>query len=141
MTRFGSSTKPISSIRVIDPSTDGVTGTIPVGLGAAWFVDDGVDLMVTDHRHGTAAAIDIDARTAREPVTGLREPLDGTVRAGRAYIPDGRGWALAEIDVASGAIAAVDTLPGAKQPFVAEVAFDDIWVLDFGGERIWRIRP
>ena len=130
-----------STVRVIDPATNGVTDTVAVGLGAAWFVDDGSDLMVTDHRHGTAATIDVDARKARDPVTGLREPLDGTVLAGRAYIPDGRGRALAEIDLASGSIAAVDTLPGAQQPFVAEVAFGDVWVLDFGGERLWRIRP
>ena len=38
-------------------------------------------------------------------------------------------------------IAALDHLDGTLDPFVAEGAFGDLWVLDHGGKRILRIRP
>ena len=78
---------------------------------------------------------------ALDPIPGAKSPLDGTVLGGRAYIPDGAARVLVEIDLATNQIAAVDTLDGAVNPFVAEIAFGDLWVLDYGGQRIWRITP
>ena len=129
------------SVRRIDPATNEVDGSVPVPSGAAWFVDDGRALLVADPHHGSVQTIDPAAATATTAVRGLKQPLDGTVLGDVAYVPDGRLHGLAEIDVAGGSVTRVDTLEAAKQPFVAEVAFGDVWVLDFGGERIWRIRP
>ena len=74
-------------------------------------------------------------------IRGARSPLDGTVLRGRAYIPDGTARTLLELDLESGAVAAVDALDEARNPFVAEIAFGDLWVLDYGGQRIWRVTP
>ena len=81
----------------------------------------------------------------RVPVGSLYRPRKvahstGRFSVGRADTPDASRL-LIEVDLASGSIAGVDTLDGAINPFVAEVAFGDLWVLDYGGERDPRIKP
>lgn len=128
------------SVRRIDPATLAVQATIDLGHGASWFADDGAVLLVADRIRGSITPIDTKASVAGKPITGSTGPLDGTISAGRAYVPDGKAGTLIEIDLAAGSVATVDRLEGASEPFVAEVAFDDVWVLDYGGERIWRIK-
>lgn len=130
------------TVRRIDPVTMTVTSTTTLARGASWFADDGDALLVANRLDGSIVPFDGASGAAREPIDGgARSPLDGTVQGGRAYVPDGAARVLVEIDLASGSIAAVDALDGARNPFVAEVAFGDLWVLDYGGERIWRITP
>ncbi len=109
--------------------------------GAAWFADDGRTILVANRLDGSISALDPASGTPGQPITGGKGPLDGTVLGDRAYIPDGRARTLIEIDLGSQAIAALDDLDGTLDPFVAECAFGDLWVLDYGGKRILRIRP
>jgi streptogramin lyase len=129
------------SVRRIDPETLDVQATIELARGASWFADDGAALVVADRVHGSITPIDPGSTASGDPITGSSGPLDGTVLDGRAYIPDGTARTLVEVDLAAGSIDAVDSLDDAVQPFVAEIAFDDVWVLDYGGQRIWRIKP
>jgi streptogramin lyase len=128
------------SVRRIDPATNTVETTIELDRGASWFADDGHDLLVANRLDGSIARLDVADPVVPAPIIGATSPLDGTVADGRAYIPDSTGT-LVEVDLATGSITAVDRLPDATNPFVAEPAFGDIWVLDYGGQRIWRISP
>ncbi len=129
------------SVRRIDPATDTVTATIPLARGASWFADDGTTLLVANRLDGSITPIDGATSAAAPSLVGARSPLDGAVVADRAYIPDGKAGTLLEIGVGGDTVASVDRLDGAKNPFVAEGAFGDVWVLDYGGERIWRLHP
>lgn len=129
------------SVRRIDPKTDTVTATVALERGASWFADDGRALAVANRLDGSIVPIDGSTSSAGQPIEGASSPLDGTVVDGRAYIPDGSSGTLVEVDLATDSIAAVDRLEDAVNPFVAEAAFGDLWVLDYGGQRIWRIRP
>ena len=90
-----------------------VRATVKLAPGASWFANDDEGLVVAEpdrrlddarrpgHRRGRA----VD-RAAR------RGPLDGTVLARAAYIPDGKARTLLEVDLATGTIAAVDASTG-----------------------------
>lgn len=130
-----------ASVRRIDPATNAVTATAELRRGSSWFTNDGEALLVANRLDGSITPIDaIDGGTG-VPIEGSRSPLDGTVAGERAYIPDGQARTLVEVDLERLAISAVSRLEGARNPFVAEIAFDDLWVLDYGGERLWRIAP
>jgi len=128
------------TVRRIDPATMTVTSTTELERGASWFADDRDALLVTNRVDGSMVPLDPASGGAVGAIGGASSPLDGTLLRGRAYIPDA-ARRLIEIDLASGSVAVVDALDGALNPFVAEVAFGDLWVLDYGGERIWRIKP
>ncbi len=130
-----------SKVRRIDPASNTVKATITVGRGDGWFANDDRALLVASHVTGSITRLDPANDVAGTPVHGATKPLDGTVLGERAYIPDGTTGTLVEVDVTDGTIATVSRLESAQNPFVAEVAFGDIWVLDFGGPRIWRIAP
>jgi DNA-binding beta-propeller fold protein YncE len=130
-----------ASLRRVDPATMTVTRTGELERGASWFADDGEALLVADRLGGAITPIDPTTGLPGSAIAGARGPLDGTVLGGRAYIPDGSARTLIEVDLAAGSIVAVDQLDGAVNPFVAEIAFGDLWVLDYGGKWIWRITP
>lgn len=128
-------------VRRIDPGTNTVSATSEVGRGSTWFANDDRTLVVANRLDGSIIPIDPTDAGTGDPIEGLRNPLDGTVREGRAYIPDGKARTLVEVDLATGVIGLVDGLADARMPFVAEIGFGDLWVLDYGGRRIWRIMP
>jgi streptogramin lyase len=128
-------------VRRIDPATNVAAAASELPRGAGWFANDERTLLVANRLDGSITPIDPADGGAEDPIRGSRNPLDGTVLMGRAYIPDGKAGTVVEVDVATGKIGPVDRLDGARMPFVAEVAFDDVWVLDFGGQRIWRMSP
>lgn len=129
-------------IRRIDPSTNTVVATVDIGLAPSWFADDGVDvLMVAQRTGGVVRVLDPITGEPGPPITGWAMPLDGTVVGHTAWIPDGSRSAVLTVDVATGAVTGDYALPGGRNPFVAEFAFGDIWVLDFGSTKVWRIRP
>jgi DNA-binding beta-propeller fold protein YncE len=128
------------SVRKIDPATNTVAATVKLARGASWFADDGTSLVAANRIDGSITPLDPAAAVAGPPIDGAGGPLDGTVVGERAYIPDGSARTLLEVDLSGSRIATVDRLDGAINPFVAEVAFGDLWVLDYGGKRIWRIR-
>lgn len=130
-------------LRRIDPSTNHVAGTIQAAATPTWFSDDADGtLLVGERGLGKVLIVERDASELLHPTTDWTEPLDGTVFAGRAWIPDGSGRRLGVIDLASPNAPPVRyALPGAVNPFVAEPAFGDIWVLDYGSTTVFRIRP
>lgn len=130
------------SIRRIDPATNTVVETVAIGGAPSWFADDGAaHLLIATRGSGTVTVVDPATGVAGSSLKGLLQPLDGTVIGTQAWIPDGsRRWVVA-IDLSAASLAGIPySLPGALNPFVAEPAFGDVWVLDFGGTTIWRIR-
>jgi DNA-binding beta-propeller fold protein YncE len=127
------------SVRKIDPATNMLAATVTLGRGASWFADDGTSLVAANRIDGSITPLDPTAAVAGPSIDGAAGPLDGTVVGERAYIPDGSARTMLEIDLTASRLAIVDRLDGAINPFVAEVAFGDVWVLDYGGKRIWRI--
>jgi DNA-binding beta-propeller fold protein YncE len=131
-----------ATVRRIDPATTTITATMKLRRGVSWFADDGrMAIAVANRIDGSISILDAATASAQPSIEGPSGPLDGTVVGTRAYIPDGDARTLLEVDLASGTIAGVDRLEGALNPFVAEAAFGDVWVLDYGGKRIWRIEP
>jgi streptogramin lyase len=130
-------------LRRIDPATNKVAATIKGAGAPTWFSDDGDrTLLIGERGLSKVALVDPAAGTLVNETTGWNEPLDGTVFQGRAWVPDGSGRRLGVIDLANPSADVVRyTLPNATNPFVAEPAFGDVWVLDFSGTSIYRIRP
>jgi hypothetical protein len=129
-------------IRRIDPATDEVTTTIDIGGAPSWFADDGAGTLVVAARGGGKVyVIDPVAGTAGDPIPGWNEALDGTVVGGTAYVPEGSPRKLGVFPVDGSSPVVFYTLPGGVNPFVAEPAFGDVWVLDYGSTKVWRIRP
>lgn len=130
-------------LRRIDPKTNAVATTVAAAGAPSWFADDGgARLLVAERGAGKVLTVDPATGVLGEPTTGWNEPLDGTVVAGSAWIPEGSGRRVGIVDLAgSGTEVVRYALPGAVNPFVAEPGFGDVWVLDFGGRVVWRIRP
>ena len=130
-------------LRRIDPMANKVIATVEGSGAPTWFADDAdSNLLIAERGLGKVLIVDAAGGVLTNPTAGWREPLDGTVFAGRAWIPDGSGRVLGVIDLASPDASPVRyALPGAVNPFVAEPAFGDVWVLDFSGRTIWRVRP
>jgi streptogramin lyase len=130
-------------LRRIDPKTNKVVTTIDAAGTPSWFADDGrSSMLVAERGAGKVVVVDPAAGTLGNTVGGFNEPLDGTVFAGRAWIPDGAGRRLGVIDLGNpGADVVRYALPNAIGPFVAEGGFGNIWVLDYSGTSVWRIRP
>ena len=130
-------------LRRIDPASNKVAQTIVAAAAPSWFADDGAsNLLVAERGAGKVVVIDRAAGALGATAQGWNEPLDGTVFAGKAWIPDGGGRRLGVIDLANPSADPVRyALPNAINPFVAEPGFGDVWVLDFGGTTVWRIRP
>jgi streptogramin lyase len=130
-----------SAIARVDPVTNAVTATIRVDHPLAWLSDSGDLVIGADRVLGNVVGIDVGRNAAGAVIGGFDQPLDGTIAAGRAWIPDGRRRTLTELDPATLGVIRVDDLAGTKMPFVVESAFGSIWVLDFGGTSVLRIRP
>lgn len=130
-------------LRRIDPATNTVARTIEARGTPSWFADDGAThLVISERGAGVVQAVDPSTGDLGDPIAGWNQPLDGTVVGGAAWIPDGGGRSVGVVDLAAMGSAVVRyALPGAVNPFVAEPGFGDLWVLDFGGTTIWRIRP
>lgn len=131
------------TLRRIDPATNKVASTVKAAGTPSWFADDAhTNLVVAERGTGKVVVVDPTAATLGTEVAGFNEPLDGTVFAGRAWIPEGSGRRVGVVDLAnpSGSVVRY-ALPNAINPFVAEPGFGDVWVLDFGGTTVWRIRP
>jgi streptogramin lyase len=136
-----------SELRRIDPATNTVATTVKAAGAPSWFSDDGAtNLLVSERGSGKVVPVDPVTGALGEPTTGWDEPLDGTVVGTQAWVPDGSGRLVGVEDLtaaASGSPASVVryALPGAVNPFVAEPAFGEVWILDFSGTNVWRIRP
>jgi DNA-binding beta-propeller fold protein YncE len=129
------------TVRRIDPDTNAIRSTSVLRRGSAWFANDDRTVVVANRLDGSITPIKPTDGGPDDPIEGSRNPLDGTVWDGRAYIPDGKAGTLVEVDLATSVIGRVDDLGDARMPFVAEIGFGDVWVLDYGGRRIWRIEP
>jgi streptogramin lyase len=132
-----------SKLRRIDPATNAVAATVAAAGAPSWFADDGAAaLVIAERGAGKVLIIDPSTGALGDPSAGWNEPLDGTVVGGEAWIPEGSARRVGVFGLATPGAAVVRyALPGAINPFVAEPAFGDVWVLDFGGTTIWRIRP
>ena len=130
-------------LRRIDPKTNEVAATIVAAGAPSWFADDGAaNLVVAERASGHVVTVDPGTDTLGAPLDGWLGPLDGTIVGGVAWIPEGAGRRVGVVNVAAPASEVVRyALPGAVNPFVAEPGFGSVWVLDFGGTAIWRLRP
>ncbi len=129
-------------VRAVDPKTGDVRTTADAGVTATWFADDGQStLAIAARSPGTVATVDADSGALGPAVGGWIQPLDGTIIGTSAWVPDGGGGVVRVLDLTSGTITSSWTLPGARQPFVAEPGFGDVWVSDSGGDSLWRIKP
>ncbi len=129
-------------VRKVDPKRAKVVASVDVGGGPTWFADDGTgNLLVAERLAGRVVVIDPQTGALGAALDGWNQPLDGTVVDGQAWIPDGGAGVVRVVDLADATVTSSWPLPGAHQPFVAEPAFEDVWVLDFGGTSVWRIRP
>lgn len=129
-------------VRRIDPATNEVTTSIDIGGAPSWFADDGTAALVVAARGGGKVyVIDPATGAAGAPIPGWNEPLDGTVVGGTAFIPLGSPRKLGVFPVDGSSPVVFYALPGGVNPFVAEPAFGDVWVLDYGSTKVWRIRP
>lgn len=128
-------------VRRIDPATNEVAASMDVGGAPSWFADDGGSNLVIAQRGGGKVVV-LDPATGAKgtPMAGWLDPLDGTVLGGQAWIPEGAGRRVGVLDLDAGTEPVRYALPGAVNPFVAEPGFGDVWVLDYGGSTIWRIR-
>lgn len=134
------------ALRRIDPATNEVAVTVKASGTPSWFSDDGAShLVVAEFGLGRVLTVDPTTGALGEPSIGWRDPLDGTVVGDAAWIPEGSRRRIGVIDLSGGGGASAPVvryaLPGAVNPFVAEPAFGDVWVLDFSNTVIWRIRP
>jgi DNA-binding beta-propeller fold protein YncE len=130
-------------LRRIDPATNKVAATATAAGAPSWFADDGAThLLISERGGGNVLTVDPTTGALGDPLTGWNGPLDGTVLGGSAWIPEGGARRVGVVDLGAPGSAVVRyALPGAINPFVAEPAFGDVWVLDYGGTSIWRIRP
>jgi hypothetical protein len=130
-------------LRRIDAVTNEVVATIAATGLPSWFADDGSSHLVIAERVGTVVPINLAGDTLGEPISGWKQPLDGTVFQGSAWIPEGTGHRVGvfDVDATSAPEIVRYALPGSSNPFVAEPAFGDVWILDFGGKTVWRVSP
>jgi DNA-binding beta-propeller fold protein YncE len=130
------------TIRRVDPKTNAAVVIATIPGGAIWFADDGKShLAVCLALTGQVTILDASTGAAKATVGGWLVPYDGTVIGSTAWVPDGRAAVVRLIDLSTDTLTASLALPGGIDPFVAEVVKGEVWVLDFGGPTIWRIRP
>jgi streptogramin lyase len=129
-------------LRRIDPVTNEIAATGTAAGAPSWFADDGAAaLVIAERGAGKVAVVNPMTGALGDPSTGWNEPLDGTVFGGKAWIPEGSARRVGVVDITTPGAAVVRyALPGTINPFVAEPGFGDVWILDFGGTTIWRIR-
>ncbi|MEO8462970.1 MAG: YncE family protein [Chloroflexota bacterium] len=129
-------------IRRLDPTTNLFGAPLDIGGSPSWFADDGSRLLVVARRtSGSTLSVDPLTGALGADVDGWKQPLDGTIVEHSAWIPDGIAGTVVVMDLPTNTVGATVALPGAINPFVAERARGDVWVLDFGGVTIWRIHP
>jgi len=125
----------------IDPATNEVVTRIvdPHPFPTTFAYTDGA-LWVT-HTDGFTGRIDPGTNTVVSVVQTStdRAPGDPEGLAGAAWFPDRTTGLLARVDPASDLITAQVSLGEGYS--VAQAGFDDLWVLNFAGEQVARIRP
>jgi streptogramin lyase len=121
----------------IDSATNEIAATIPLDGSPTWWGTDGEHLWLSFMDDGTVAPVDPATNTVGDPVYVGGHPLDLAVAAGKAWVPDIDSGTLWELDATSGEIkAGYELAPGI---FVAEERLGDLWVLNFGGEDVYRL--
>lgn len=124
----------------IDPSTNRFL-RIDTGVGGPAWLASSDEYVWAAAPDGSVTRIS----TAANAVDGVTQlgpgavPVDGTVGPdGLVWIPVLNQGRIVRIDPAG---AVVDEFPTAKGPFVLTLAFGDIWVPDYAGRSVWRLRP
>lgn len=123
----------------LDPVSGAVVSRVDIGEEAIWTAASGDELWIGD-RAGKAV-VHVNARTGtivgRVPVAAI--PLDGDVLDGVAWIPDKLGR-LHGFDAVTGEpIGLLDS--AATEPFVIAGFEGMLWVADYRGTDVVRIRP
>lgn len=122
-------------LAVIDPATSQVERRRSTDEPTGWTAADGVTVWI-DVGDGVQ---EIDARSGavRSSAPLPRQPADGSAVGGTAYVPQ-RRTGLVSV-VRGGAVRQVlDT--GLRDPFVLAAAGKDLWIADFGGDTLVRVR-
>jgi DNA-binding beta-propeller fold protein YncE len=121
----------------IDTATNEVVATIALSGSPTWWGTDGKHLWLSFMDDGTVAPVDPATNTVGEAVYLGGHPLDLAVAGGKAWVPDIDSGTLWELDAATGEIeAGYQLAPGI---FVAEERLGDLWVLNFGGQEVFRL--
>ena len=124
----------------IDPATN-VATAIHVGHGGELCVDPHPDgVWVSDNNAGSVTRIDPATGQIVATVTVGASPSDGVRGSdGLEWIPNNGDGTISRIDPGTNTV--VDTVRVGPNPFVVRSAFGAIWVGEFRGRRIWRLRP
>ena len=122
-------------VAAIDPATSQVTRRLRTDQPTGWTAAAGSRVWIASGDD----LLEIDAETGR--VTGsvavLHQPADGSAAGGAVFVPQ-RHTGLVAV-VADGAVTQVlDT--GLRDPFVLAARGRDLWVADFGGDTLIRVR-
>ena len=123
----------------IDPATNRVT-TVQVGRDSPTWLE-ATDTAVWAASGPTNTVVRLDPATNRVtadiPVGTF--PVDGVVGPdGLVWIPNQGDNSVSRIDPATNKV--VDTVKVGPLPFVARPGFGDMWVSNFGGFAVWRLR-
>ena len=123
----------------IDPTTNHVTA-VSVGRDSPTWIE-ATDTAVWAASGPTNSVVRIDPATNRVvtvvPVGTF--PVDGVVGPdGFVWIPNQGANSVSRIDPATNTV--VDTVRVGPTPFVARRGFGDMWVSNFGGFSVWRLR-
>lgn len=122
-------------VAAIDPVTSEITRRLRTDQPTGWTAAEGTRVWIASGDD----LQEIDARTGT--VTGsvavLHQPADGSAAGGEVFVPQ-RHTGLVAV-VADGAVTQVlDT--GLRDPFVLAAQGRDLWVADFGGDTLIRVR-
>jgi YVTN family beta-propeller protein len=114
--------------------------TVPVGRDSPTWIE-ATNTAVWAASGPTNSVVRIDPATNRvvAVVAVGTFPVDGVVGPdGFVWIPVQGDGTVARIDPATNRVAG--TVKVGKIPFVARRAFGDMWISNFGGTDVWRIR-
>jgi YVTN family beta-propeller protein len=121
----------------LDPVTAKVVERVPVGhAGPTWFAADGSDLWVTSAGDNTAQRIDAATGKVAASIPVAAVPRDPGLAGGRLWMPSSTGL-LTVRNPASGRVES--SLHLASGIFVAQPAAGSMWVLNYGGNDVWRL--
>jgi virginiamycin B lyase len=124
----------------IDPDTDRVVATIPIGVDPWFIAASDVAVWVSDWRAGTVVRVDPATNQVVAAIPGLPAgPFSIALVPGGAWVASSRAGVLSRIDTSTNQPAA--TVPAGSTPLPLLYAYGSLWVRNEGSETVQRIDP